>query len=92
MEPIANPQDLQTKRATGEGYIYNDFSGHGSTGDRYNVLHMASCDALARMGTVPPRKFFSLDLNAAVDWLNANRGPEGQNWKRCDAQNSHCFA
>lgn len=91
MTPINDTPTLQQKCTSGEGYIYNDFSGHGSTGDRYNVLHMASCDALASRGTVPPRKFFSLDLNAAVDWLNANRGPEGQNWKRCDAQNNHCF-
>ncbi len=77
MTPIDDTPALQQKRAAGEGYIYN-------------VLHMATCRQLEK-GTVPPRKFFSLDLASAVDWLTTNRGVEGQNWKRCDAHNSHCF-
>jgi len=79
MEPIANTEDLQAKRAAGEGYIYNDDQG----GVEMHVFHRATCTTLAR-AKVPPRKWFSLDLQDALNWLHAYRGQEDVNWHRCD--------
>lgn len=86
MEPIANTEELRTKRAGKKGYIYND----DQAGPEMHVLHYATCTALI-MATVPPHKYFSLDLQEAVSWLNVNRGQENANWHRCRAQNMKCF-
>lgn len=90
MNPIVDTAEMTRIRSDGAGYIYNDFSGAGPSGDSYNVLHKATCRRLEN-ATVPPRKYFAHNVDTAVDWLNANREPEGQNWKRCDFPNSNCF-
>jgi hypothetical protein len=86
MEPIANTEELQTKRAGEKGYIYNDDQG----GVEMHVFHRATCTTLA-LAKVPPRKWFSLDLQDAVNWLNAYRGEEDVNWHRCSAGDPLCF-
>jgi hypothetical protein len=91
MKPIADTAELRRRHEDGQGYIYNDFAGHGPQGANFDILHKATCRFLG-IGSVPPRKFFSPSYDAAVNWLNANRGPEGKNWKRCDASNCDCFA
>ena len=91
MKPIADTAELQHRHDDGQGYIYNDFAGQGLQGASFNILHKATCRWLG-IGTVPPPKLFFLSYDAAVSWLNANRGPEGKNWKRCAASNCDCFA
>ena len=72
-------EDFQRHRASGLGYIYNDFSGSGASGVSYNILHLASCRTLLRANTNVD-KYFAADLHEALTWLNAKRA---QNWKRC---------
>ena len=79
---IRDDVELQRLRRAGSGFIYNDFSGAAPSGSDHNVLHTARCYWLERANTNVPKLFFT-DLPQAVAWLNANRGPEGQNWKRC---------
>jgi len=86
MEPIANTEGLEEKRDGEKGYIYND----DQAGPDMHVLHHVTCTTLA-LAKVPPRKWFSLDLQDAVNWLHAYRGQEDVNWHRCDTQNSQCF-
>jgi len=82
MRQIASQEELEELHAAGVGLIYNDFSGLGAGGAQYNVLHAAGCHWVARSNT-NVRKLFSDSLAEAIEWLNANRGPENKNWKRC---------
>ena len=82
VEQIDDDTGLWQIRQCGVGLIYNDFSGTGPTGGAYNVLHEASCTSLGRSNT-NVRKWYFDDVRQAVNWLEANRGPEGKTWKRC---------
>lgn len=84
MEEI-NQSEFERRRG-GHGYIYNDDQG----GPEMHILHRATCSTLVR-AKVPPRKYFCSDLQAAVNWLNINRGSENGNWHRCQAQDTGCF-
>jgi hypothetical protein len=79
---VATDVELQQLHSTGRGLIYNDFSGSSEASSTYNVLHAAGCRWLERSNT-NIRKWFFVDLTTASDWLVANRGPEGQRWRRC---------
>jgi hypothetical protein len=82
MHAIHENADLLQCRQAGRGYIYNDYSGSNPTGHDYNILHAAECSMLARSNVRVPKVFFT-DQQEALTWLNANRGPEGANWRRC---------
>ena len=84
MDPqeVTNDDALRQLHEQGRGFIYNDFSGLGATGGKYNVLHAAGCPWVPRSNT-NVRKFFFTTLEAATDWLNSERGEEEVSWKRC---------
>lgn len=82
MRQITSEEELDELRVAAAGLIYNDFSGLGSGGAQYNVLHAADCRWVAQSNT-NVRKLFFESLAEAIEWLNANRGAEGKNWKRC---------
>ena len=79
---IRSNVELERLHSAGEGLIYNDFSRGGASGKDYNVLHAASCRWVARSDVNVPKYYFS-SLSEATKWLRANRGGEGENWKRC---------
>ena len=82
MKSIECNAELEQLHSTSEGLIHNDFSGKGSSGKDYNVLHAASCGLVARSNVNVPKIFFS-NLDEAIVWLRENRGKEGEKWKRC---------
>src|SRR5688500_3571858 len=82
MKPIVDDAELRRLHAAGHGLILNDFSGRGTGGAAYNVLHRAHCGCVARSNTAV-RKYFFDDLHEAEAWLNANRSGERVGWKRC---------
>lgn len=79
MRQLITEEDFQRQRASGHGYIYNDFSRAGASGVSYNVLHLASCRTLLSANTNHD-KYFAADASEALTWLNTKRA---QNWKRC---------
>ncbi len=82
MKRIESDAELQRLRAIGTGLIYNDFSGTGPSGSEYNILHATNCHWLHHANlNVPKIHFYS--LTEARTWLEAHRGLEGNNWKRC---------
>jgi len=82
MKLIANNAELEQLHLAGKGLIYNDFSGKGSHGKNYNILHAASCGWILK-SNVNVRKYFFGSIDEAIKWLRKNRGEEGENWKRC---------
>jgi len=82
MRIIRSNSELESLHSAGVGFIYNDFSGRGSKGKDYNVLHIASCRWVVRSNVNVPKYFFS-NIDEAIKWLLRNRGGEGKNWKRC---------
>ncbi|MDH5779053.1 MAG: hypothetical protein OEZ29_00475 [Candidatus Bathyarchaeota archaeon] len=82
MKYIESNAELRQLHSAGKGLIYNDFSGKGSGGKNYNVLHAASCRWVARSNVKVPKIFFG-DIDEAIEWLRKNRGEGGRNWKRC---------
>ncbi len=82
MKVIRSNSELGKLNDAGVGLIYNDFSGRGSKGKDYNVLHAASCKWVVRSNVNVPKYFFK-DLKEAIRWLQRNRGREGKSWKRC---------
>ena len=82
MRQIESNAELQEVHEAGVGHVYNDFSGNGERGQTYNVLHLAECDWVRRCN-LNYRKYFFQDDGEAQAWLEANRGPEGENWRRC---------
>ena len=81
MRIITSDGELRRLRSSGAGLIYNDFSGTGTSGSEYNVLHHASCYQLRHANLNVPKLHFH-SLAEARAWLTANRGPENSNWKR----------
>ena len=87
MKIIRSNSELERLHSAGVGFIYNDYSGMGSTGKDYNVLHTARCAFVLRSKVkgstrIIPKYFFN-NIDEAVKWLRRNRGREGKNWKRC---------
>ena len=82
MRQIASQKELEELHVAAAGLIYNDISGLGTGGAQYNVVHAADCPWVARSNT-NIRKLFFESLAEAIEWLEANRGPEGRNWKCC---------
>jgi hypothetical protein len=82
MRPIRTDDELSRLHNAGVGLIYNDYSGRGPSGARYNVLHAAHCSWVVKSNTKIPKIFFDA-ISEAEAWLSSNRGPEGSNWKRC---------
>jgi len=82
MRSIRSNSELESLHSAGVGFIYNDFSGRGSKGKDYNVLHIASCRWIVRSNVNVAKYFFS-NIDEAIKWLLRNRGGEGKNWKRC---------
>ena len=87
MRRIESDEDLQRIWHEGRGLVYNDYTGTGASGWRFNILHAASCRWIQTMETHIPKYFFE-DLNDAVRWLTSNRGPERECWRRCDTCNA----
>jgi len=67
MEPIANTEELQTKRAGEKGYIYNDDQG----GVEMHVFHRATCTTLA-LAKVPPLNAYRGEED--VNWHRCSAG------------------
>ncbi len=81
MKLVETDAELAALHASGRGLVYNDFSGHGPSGVKYNILHTASCTKLRIMTVDVPKVFFDR-LDEAVAWLEKNRGT---NWKICNS-------
>ncbi|MHC4441368.1 MAG: hypothetical protein ACYTF1_00245 [Planctomycetota bacterium] len=79
MEDIISEDRWQDIIKTGEGYIFNDFSGQGPSGQQYNVLHRAICVFL-RSANLSVSKLHFATLEEAEKWLNMFRK---DNWKTC---------
>lgn len=88
MREIQSDAELQRLHNTGKGLIYNDFSVHGASGNKYNVLHIASCRWIGA-SNINVRKIYFDTFPEATAWLLANRGSEGVNWKRCGTCHAH---
>jgi hypothetical protein len=89
MRRVQTNAELQALHAARAGFIFNDFTAGGG-GAQSNVLHAADCTWVERMlgrarlqSRPAVRKVFFDTLEDAQSWLAANRGPEGQGWKRC---------
>lgn len=82
MKKMRSNYELAKLHSAGVGLIYNDFSGRGATGKKYNVLHAASCSWVTKSNINVPKYFFT-NIDEAIKWLRRNRGREGKNWKRC---------
>jgi hypothetical protein len=83
MRPLTDNAEFRSLVDAGDGYIYNDYSGHGAKGIQYNILHRASCGTLRQQSarvTGYYGKYFAESLDQAARWLEANRP---RNWKRC---------
>lgn len=79
MESVTQEGRWAEIRERGEGFVFNDFSGKGDQGKKYNVLHRANCPQLGQAST-SVEKSFSMDLEELLGWLNiCRRG----NWKPC---------
>jgi hypothetical protein len=81
-QEVTDDDALRQLHEKGLGFIYNDFSGLGATGNLYNVLHAARCPWVPRSNT-KVHKFFFPTLDAARAWLTSERGEEDVRWKRC---------
>ena len=68
MKRVQSDEELQELHRIGKGLIYNDFSGMGSAGSDYNVLHAADCTWIARTNTNVAKYFFN-DVEEAIEWL-----------------------
>lgn len=82
MKQIADDDELRRLNRAGKGLIYNDYSGSGSWGFQYNVLHAAAYRHIVKADTKYTKIFFT-NVSEARTWLLVHRGPEGTNWKRC---------
>lgn len=88
MKQIETDAELLRLHRAGVGLIYNDFRGTGSGGDQFNVLHLASCNWIIKSNVNFSKISFD-SISEATAWLEANRGPEGANWKRCGTCRPH---
>ena len=70
-------------KATGNGFIYNDYSGNIPSGALGNVLHRADCRNISKSNTKYPKVFFDR-LDEAAQWITRERGAEGERWRRCE--------
>ena len=63
------------------GFIFNDC---GTAGKHFphNVLHIAGCYTVKRMDTNTGKYHFD-SIEEARDWLEGNRGVEGEKWRTC---------
>lgn len=83
MRAIKSQSELEQIHQAGTGFIYNDFvEPDGVAASKYNVLHRAHCRWLNDSNLNVP-KLFAETQDAAVDWLEFNRGREGFNWRWC---------
>lgn len=82
MQRIKSQQELDKIHHSRLGYIYNDYSGKGASGNRYNVLHRADCRWIKNTKISVPKYFFDT-VDEADAWLVQNRGQEGVGWKQC---------
>ena len=82
MKQIQSNEELKKMHAAGNGLIYNDLSGRGTSRTDYNVLHAASCRWVTK-SKVSVRKYFFDSLEEATVWLEQNRGEERVRWRRC---------
>jgi len=82
MKLLESQAELEELHDLGRGFIYNDYSGLGSYGKDFNVLHEADCVWVPK-SKASIRKYFFNDIDRAIEWLEKNRGKEGKNWKRC---------
>jgi hypothetical protein len=73
-------------RSNPTGYVFNDFTG---TSSLCKTLHSAGCRLLRSPSSFYSRtytlKVCSVDLNELIDWIEKNRGPEGQGYFPCES-------
>lgn len=79
MNNVIDDKHLQELHDKGQGFIFNDFSGMGTSGRKYNVLHKASCNWILKSNTNVKKIFFDNEIEA-IKWLDENRI---SNWKHC---------
>jgi len=79
MKRIETDAELRRLHNIGDGFIYNDYSGRGATGKKYNIIHVAYCNWVTRSKANIPKYFFN-NIDEAIKWLRTNRRG---NWKRC---------
>jgi hypothetical protein len=79
---IESDARLQQICSSGIGFVFNDFSGSGPSGGRYNLLHAAGCRWLER-SNASVRKVWFENEHEALSWLQRERGAEGSAWRRC---------
>ena len=78
MRKVKDSRDYQQIQDLGQGFVYNDFSPSGKSGD-WNILHRASCRWL-KQSNLNVDKYYFNTLNEAETWLNSNRG---DGWRKC---------
>ncbi|MCI0440876.1 MAG: hypothetical protein L0177_17355 [Chloroflexi bacterium] len=80
MRPVETEAALKQLISEGAGVILNDATSAG--GESSRVLHAVGCRTLRNARLNAP-KLYSEDVEEAVEWLEANRGAEGEAWRRC---------
>ena len=72
-------------RGNPRSYVFNDFRGMNNA---FKTLHINGCKLLHSPGSVlrgtSTLKVCSNDLNELIDWLNENRGVEGEGYFPCE--------
>jgi hypothetical protein len=79
---VLSEDEFKKRRRAGKGFIYNDFSGRGAGGAKYNLLHYADCETLERANASIPKFHFESLLEAEA-WLESNRGAKDEQWRQC---------
>ena len=74
-------------KSSGDGFVYNDYSGNAPSGSIGNVLHRAGCPYIAKANTKKPKVFFD-SIGDASRWISQQRGNEGERWRRCNCCDS----
>ncbi len=80
MRPVESETELGRLISEGAGVILNDATGAGAESSK--VLHAVGCRTLRNARLNAP-KLYSGDVEEAVEWLEVNRGAEGEAWRRC---------
>lgn len=83
MRQLTSQTELEQIHKLGTGFIYNDYAGTtGASASKFNLLHRASCTWIKKTNLKVP-KYYSETQEAAVAWLEQNRGREGVRWRWC---------
>jgi hypothetical protein len=78
---MSSDQELLELHRKCTGFIFNDF---GTKNKHYpfNKLHFTKCRHVKRTDTKTGKYYFD-SIEEARDWLESNRGVEGEKWHNC---------